>query len=258
MAAGQAVWVAGDVTYSVYDKVLHVAPFPSLADVLYLGSYPLILTGLAMVVRDRRRAFDVGGVLDAGIVAVGLGLLSWTFLIRPTLADPGSPLTARLVAVGYPAADILILAMLAWLLSTGGARTVSYAFLLTAVVCLLASDIAHSVLTTWFAYHGGITDTGWLLSYVLWAAAWHPSMNRIGETRPVAVASRRRQLTLGVTVLVAPGLLMAQGLAQHGRVDWLAVSTGGVLLCLLSLARYTALVRRLQHQSTKLAGDGVT
>jgi diguanylate cyclase (GGDEF)-like protein len=255
MAAGQAVWVAGDITYSLYDKVLHVAPFPSLADVFYLGSYPLILIGLAMVVRGRRRAFDIGGVLDAGIVMVGLGLLSWTFLIRPTLADQSSPLTARLVAVGYPVADILILAMLAWLLSTGGARTASYAFLLTAVVCLLASDVAYSVLTTWFAYHGGITDAGWLLSYVLWAAAaWHPSMHRIGEPRRVPVASRRRQLTLGATMLVAPGLLTAQGFTRHGRVDWLAVSTGGVLLCLLSLARYTALVRRLQRQSARLAG----
>lgn len=254
MAAGQATWVAGDVLYSVYDKVLHVAPFPSPADALYLGSYPLTLIGLAVLVRSRRHGSSAAGALDAGIVAVGLGMLSWTFLIRPTITGGDSSLTSRLVAAGYPAADILILAMLAWLISTGGVRTASYAFLVAAVVLLLVSDVAFSVLTTLGSYTGGFIDEGWLLSYVLWAAAaWHPSMRRLGRPGPVVVASRWRQLALTATMLIAPGVLLAQGLASHGRVDWAAISIGGALLCLLSTARYTDVVRRLRRQSSRLA-----
>jgi uncharacterized membrane protein YvlD (DUF360 family) len=88
-----------------------------------MGSYPLTLTGLAMVVLSRRRRLDIGGVLDAGIVVTGLGLLSWTFLIRPVLDDAATPLTTQLVAVGYPVVDMVILAMLAWLLTTSGSAS---------------------------------------------------------------------------------------------------------------------------------------
>jgi diguanylate cyclase (GGDEF)-like protein len=254
MTAGQAVWVVGDVIYSVYDKILHVAPFPSLADVFYLGSYPLTLTGLAMVVLSRRRRLDFAGLLDAGIVVTGLGLLSWTFLIRPVLDDAATPLTTTLVAVGYPVADIVILAMLAWLLTTSGVRTASFRFLVVAVMLLLASDVGFSVSSTLFAFSEHLLDAGWLLSYVLWAAAaWHPSMARLGEPGDAPVVSRRRQLVLGVTMLITPGLLVVQGLTRHGRVDWLAAAIGGVILCLLSLARYTDLVRRLQRQGARLA-----
>nr|WP_308129277.1 EAL domain-containing protein [Actinoplanes polyasparticus] len=254
MAAGQAVWVLGDVLYSVYDKVFHVAPFPSPADVFYLASYPLTLAGLAMVVRTRRRAFDSAGLLDAGIVVTGLGLLSWTFLIRPVLDDAATPLTTRLVAVAYPVADVLILGMLAWLLTTSAVRTASFRFLVTAVVLLLISDVAYGVATTLFTYSPSVLDAGWLLSYVLWAAAaWHPSMRRLGEPGEAPAISRGRQLALGVTMLITPGLLVAQGVTGDGQVDWLAAAIGGVILCLLSLARYTGLVRSLQRQSSRLA-----
>ena len=38
LAAGLAVFVAGDVVYSVYAYALHLEPFPSPADALYLAS----------------------------------------------------------------------------------------------------------------------------------------------------------------------------------------------------------------------------
>ena len=254
IAAGQAMWVLGDVIYSVYDKVLHESPFPSPADVLYLGSYPLTLIGLGLVVRSRRSRSDIAGVLDAGIVATGLGLLSWTFLIRPVLDDTTTPLTTRLVAIGYPVADILILAMFAWLLTTGGVRTASFRFLVAAVVLLLVTDVGYSLAATLLTFSEHVLDAGWLISYVLFAAAaWHPSMRRLGRPGAAPVASRRRQLALGVTMLITPGLLVVQGVTRHGRVEWLAAAIGGVFLCLLSLARYTDLVRSLQRQGARLA-----
>jgi diguanylate cyclase (GGDEF)-like protein len=253
MAAGQAVWVLGDALYSVYDKVLHVAPFPSPADVLYLASYPLILAGLFLVVRPRRGRFDLAGLLDAGIVATGLGLLSWTFLIRPALGDATTPLTTRLVAVAYPAADILILAMLAWLLTTG-AGTASSRMLVAAVLLLLVSDVGFSVASTLTAFPVSWLDLGFLASYVVWAAAaWHPSMRSLGEHGETPPVSRRRQLALGVAMLITPGLLLVQGVTRHGRVDWSAAAAGGVLLCVLSLARSTDLMGRLGRQRARLA-----
>ena len=259
MAAGQAVWVSGDIVWSVYDKVLHRSPFPSAADVLYLASYPLITVGLALAIRSRRGTGGVAGALDAGIVTTGLGLLSWTFLIRPIVTEQDTSAAARWVGVGYPVGDILLVAMLAWLMTTGVARSASHRMLVAAVLLLLASDTAFAVLTTFFAYDGGLVDEGWLLSYVLWAAAArHPSMRTLSRPGTAQLGTTGRLAVLATTLLVAPVLLLVQGLANDGHVDWLAATIGGGILAALTVGRYTHLVRRLRHQADQLAYVALT
>jgi hypothetical protein len=42
LAAGQGLFVLGDVLFTVNDLILHIEPFPSLADALYLAGYPVL------------------------------------------------------------------------------------------------------------------------------------------------------------------------------------------------------------------------
>src|SRR5262252_7721537 len=67
MAAGQALFVAGDLLWNWYE-VIGEDPFPSLADVLYLAGYPFIAVGLLLLIRRRLGDGDRGGVLDAAIL----------------------------------------------------------------------------------------------------------------------------------------------------------------------------------------------
>ena len=64
-------------------------PFPSYVDLVYLAVYPLLTVGLVLLVRKRTPGRDRGSVLDAAIITVGLGLLSWVVLIVPYLREPG-------------------------------------------------------------------------------------------------------------------------------------------------------------------------
>lgn len=73
MLAGLALWVAGDGLWSWFDHVLHIDPFPSIADALYLTGYPLAAVGIILLIRARRSGEDWGGVIDSTIVTVGLG-----------------------------------------------------------------------------------------------------------------------------------------------------------------------------------------
>src|SRR5215831_18094318 len=52
MAAGQALFVAGDLLWNWYE-VIGEDPFPSLADVLYLAGYPFIAVGLLLLIHRR-------------------------------------------------------------------------------------------------------------------------------------------------------------------------------------------------------------
>jgi hypothetical protein len=74
------------------------------------------------LIRGRISGRDRAGLIDAAIIATGLGLLSWTFLMKPIAADPSLSLPERLISLAYPLADVLLLAMAARLATSPGAR----------------------------------------------------------------------------------------------------------------------------------------
>jgi diguanylate cyclase (GGDEF)-like protein len=255
-AAGQALWVVGDVLFSLYRYALHEEPFPSIADVFYLAAYPLLIAGLALLIRGRSAGRDRAGLLDAGILATGLALLSWTFLMRPITLDASLDPATQLISLAYPIADVLMLAMAVRLFTTPGARSASYRLLVGALLLLLGSDVAFSVVTTFASYTGGLMDAGWLLSYVVWAAAaLHPSMRSLSEVEPAKAGTvgRGRLVLLAATVMLAPAVLLEEGLRDPDGIDWVAIAVGGFSLSLLVLARAWGLVAQIQRQAARLS-----
>jgi diguanylate cyclase (GGDEF)-like protein len=264
-AAGQTIWVFGDITWTVYQDVLHEEPFPSVADAFYLSAYPILATGLLMLVRGRAGGRDRADLIDAGTIATGLALLFWTFVMRPIAADASLSSPADLIALAYPTADVVLLALLARLYTSAGVRTASYRLLAAAVVLLLGSDVGFLLITAVSDYDGGLLDIGWLLSYVLWgAAALHPSMRSMSVVSVVSVVSaaepadrtaslsRTRQVVLVITCMLAPVLLLLQGLRRPEDIDWLAIGVGAVLLFLLMLARMSGLLHRVVEQARRM------
>ncbi len=61
-------------------------PFPSIADFLYLGAYPPMVVALFLLTRDRGPR-DLARLLDTAVIATGLGLVYWVFIIGPIVAD---------------------------------------------------------------------------------------------------------------------------------------------------------------------------
>ena len=85
----------------------------SLADVLYLASYPLALVGV-LTLRSARHTREerAGFWLDAAMVALGGGLLVWQAFVHPTLSDPRWD-TEMLTAAAYVVADVTLIVALA-------------------------------------------------------------------------------------------------------------------------------------------------
>jgi diguanylate cyclase (GGDEF)-like protein len=254
-AIGQLLFVIGDVLYAVIELVLHQSPFPSIADGFYLGGYPVLAAGLLILIRGRISGRDRAGLIDAAIIATGLGLLSWTFLMKPIAADPSLSLPERLISLAYPLGDVLLLVMAARLATSPGARTVAYRLLGLALVLLLGADIGYAVLNLVSSYDGGLIDAGWLLSYVVWGtAALHPSMRSLSEVAPDRARrfSHRRLALLAATSLIAPAVLAWQGL-RHQPIDVAAIVVGSVVLFLLVVLRMAGLVAQVQDQAAQLA-----
>src|SRR4051794_33143457 len=239
-AAGQLLFVIGDVLFGVYEHVLHESPFPSVADYFYLLGYPVLAAGLWLLVRHRSSRRDWATLIDAAILTIALAVPVWVFLMLPYANDSTLSLTEKLYSIAYPLGDVLLLAVAARLVVAGGELTTSYALVVLAVLGLLCADAAYVVLSLQDAYESGnALDLGWILSYLLWgAAALHPSMRAVSEPAPETAPKLTppRLALLAAVALAAPVVLAF-------RSSGVAVA-GSALLFLLVVARLAGIVAR--------------
>jgi class 3 adenylate cyclase len=210
-AAGQFLFVAGDVTFGLFEHVFHKTPFPSAADGLYLAGYPVLAAGLWLLVRQRSTGRDWGMLIDAATVTLALGVVAWELLIVPHTADDSLSMADKVASIAYPLGDVLLLAFAARLLLDRAARTASYLLIALSLVSLLIADPLYSFFTIRGDYGSGSPiDAGWILSYLLWgAAALHPSMRTLSDPAPETAPklTPARLALLAAASLTAPAVL---------------------------------------------------
>lgn len=258
-AAGMLAFSVGDILFNSYARIWHRdPPVPSVADVFYLGGYPLLAIGLVLLVlrmlsKDRRI-----GLIDAALLTVAFCVCHWIFVMHPILAG-SSDQVGKLVALSYPAMDVVLLAALVFLALTPARRTVSYRYLSASVVLLVVVDEVYSISPENFAGTSWL-DVGWLLSYVLWgAAALTPSMRDLSEPKPVRGPrlTAMRLVMLWLAIGTVPAVLIVERLA-HRRIDAVALAIGSSALSGLVLLRLAGLVRsfdRLRRDERAARGE---
>jgi diguanylate cyclase (GGDEF)-like protein/PAS domain S-box-containing protein len=246
LAASELCFVAGDTSYRVLTKALgQINPFPSIADVCYLPTYPLFAAGLFVLIRGRAVERDTSALLDALIITTGLALLSWVDLVEPYFRASGLTMLQRLVSIGYPLGDVLVLAMLAQLLVAGGLRLAATRLLVLGAVGLIVSDVCYG----WIQLHstwrtGTPIDLGWALYYTGWgAAALHPTMRQVDQVarRPSERLSRPRVAALAAASLIPPGVLISQALTGRVR-DGVTIGVFAATLFGLVISRLARIV----------------
>ncbi|GLW35983.1 putative bifunctional diguanylate cyclase/phosphodiesterase [Actinoplanes regularis] len=252
-AAGQMASVLGDLVWNYYVFVLHQEPYPSLADAWYLAAYPPLMLGLLQFVRCRTRS-DMETLVDAGMVAAGLGLVFWIFVLQPTAVSTSASALEKVISIAYPAADAVLLALLTRMFIGAGTRTPSARLLGAAALLLFAADVAFSVVSLHSGSDGNELSAGWLLSYVFWAAAaLHPSMAAEGPPATAAdtgIARGSVALT-AVSAVVAPAMLFVPQ-AGASVISRFAIATAGIVLCVLAFVRTRGLIRKVQGKTSQL------
>ncbi|GII22114.1 GGDEF domain-containing protein [Planosporangium mesophilum] len=258
LVVGQGANVVGDVLYFM----LPDRPSPAPYDLPYLLSYFLVAFGLLLLLRRRNRGGDRANLVDSLLVATAFALLTWVFLMKPVVGDRSMALPAQLITLSYPTLDLLLLALLAWLLTTDGVRNVSFVLVAVNMAAFLGGDYVWA-----FADHAlynpgnlgsRLIDCTYLVAYLCFGAgALHPGMAEIGRpvdldrVRPVSV---RRLVLLAGATLIAPALLAWQAYRGGGRVpDAYPIVLGCVTMFLLVVARMTMLVRQVHAQARVLA-----
>ncbi len=265
-AIGQFVFIAGDVISYNYETLFNpkmpglfpldadgFVPFPGWADGFYLAVYAFLIAGVVLLIRDRTPGRDRASLVDALMLSVALGTVSWVLLISPQIYAEDVPLSVKLTSMAYPMADVLLLAAVIRLAVGAGRKSVSFWLMTAAFVTLFATDAIYGWINLYTAdgYQpgSGPLEAGWMGFYILFgAAALHVSMRQLSERAHEAdqVLKRRRLIVLAATSLVALSLLAYE--SNKGVTQNFPVLIGATaLLFILSVIRMWGLMERQQE-----------
>lgn len=256
IGVGALLTACGDAIWLWYEFVAITAPFPSIADIVYLSGYVAFAAGLLLLARAVGRR-DIGALIDATVVAIGTGVLAWVTLITPYTSDTSLSLLVRLTSVAYPAGDLLVLTLLLRLLFSGPARNHTALMLLAlSFSATLIADVGFAWTSLQGTYVSGhAVDLGWLLSYLLMGmAALHPSARIVTPLEPQPSAPllpRSRLILLAAASLIAPALVIQAG-TQQAELDLVVVGSASAVLFVLVLWRMAGLVRQISLQAADL------
>jgi signal transduction histidine kinase len=171
MGLACASWALGGAAWWYYEILAdREVPFPSVADMGYLGLIPFAVAALlAFPQAGVRAALRLRNSLDGLIVAGSLLFMSWGFILAPAYEAGADSTLAMVIGLAYPVSDVLLatLALLALANATGRAR-VAWVLLATGLLGLAVADTAFAYLTAAGAYASGAwSDLGWLAAFLL-------------------------------------------------------------------------------------------
>lgn len=248
LAVGVAMWLAGDLTWAYYEHVLHIAPFPSIADVLYLGAMPFFAAGLYLMSRPIRGRRDRGAFIDAALITVSLSVVEWVFIMDPYLHDPTASPIGLGVSLAYPILDLLCIGVLAGVVLVRPVRNAAFWLIAGGLLLTVMSDGFYGFMLLQGTYQTGqVVDLGWLLFYLAWGtAALHPSMCKLSSSAPIAteLPVRSRIAMLGLVSMLPPALLLFNGVEDPHRVPVMAAAS--LIMFALASARMGGLWQKVE------------
>ncbi|MEU8244532.1 EAL domain-containing protein [Actinoplanes missouriensis] len=257
------LFTTGDSLYNLVLATGGEPGFPGPNDVLYLLFYPLLTAGLLIFVRARSGGGDKAALLDALVPTVGLGLLAWVYWIAPFTRSAELTTLEKVVSIGYPLGDVLVLAMILRMLTGSGRKPGAVSTIGIAMVGLLVSDVFYGQDQLNSAWElGGPVDFGWIVFYAsMGYAALRPSMRELTEQAGPSAETgmgRHRLFWLSAAALIAPAVLAveyAQGreveIARGGVVDAPVIAGAAALMFLLVLARVADLAVAQRQAGTR-------
>ena len=254
---GQTIW-----SYYVLLKGQQV-PFPSFADLGYLGAVPLAIAGVLCFPSAPSGATSLlRTVLDAVLTAGSLFIISWATVLGTVYRAGSGGLLAQLISLAYPAGDIVI-ATIVLIVASRAARANRLPFLLLAggLIANLLADSAFAYLTTTNTYgSGNTTDTGWAAGYLLIAIAslWAVRTRTATQVATHGTTDRIWQI-LPYAPIAAAAIAVVYEEVLPGELDpvvfWslMAVIAGVVARQYLMLTDNQLLNRRLEANAADLA-----
>ncbi|MEO6714132.1 MAG: EAL domain-containing protein [Mycobacteriales bacterium] len=258
--AGSVAWAVGEAAWAVYELGFGIEePFPSLADLGYLGFYPLTMLGLlSFPSAPDARASRLRTFADALLIATSAFYVSWVLVLRDLFAATDESGLARLLGLAYPVADVALLSVVV-LVAARATRThrLPYALLAVSLVANCFADTIYAYTSTNGYETGSVLDAVWVAALLLIAVAAIAQKSEVSLVNPGRRSVWLRTLMPYALTLPAAviAVLQATGVSS---LDGVSIAVGAAIVALvlgrqlLALAENAVLTQRLQRTVAEL------
>lgn len=254
-------WSVGQMVWTYYESVQgDEVPFPSLADVGYLGLPPLAAAALlSLPLAAPSLAGRVRTLLDGLMVATSLLLCSWIIVLGPVFRADADSFPVQLISFAYPIGDVIVITLVlyTWSRARHLHRRLSVPLPLvgSGLLAFAVADSGFTYLTTVGAYSSGsLIDLGWFVGFVLvLVAALQPEQEAAEATDPGPAARPLGNLLPygAVSVALLTSLVEMVRTGQTDAVIWWIRTIIMVLLVvrqILTMLENQALTEHLEHR----------
>jgi PAS domain S-box-containing protein len=251
LGIGLLLWSVGDIIWAIYGLVGKVAPYPSVADMLYVAGYLPLIAGVVIYVTGRRSGSLLRSAMDMALIAIPVGLIVYELVFLPYIQSAG---LNDVVGLLYPILDLVLFGV-AFTLVVSPRQGTDTHLLGIAILVLLLADTLYSRDLLAGTYHTGIWyDGGWLISHAIWAAAaLHPSARRKLEKVSEGRDEDRHTILVFAAVTALIGIFSFEVMWGRG-VTGPQFILGGGLTILLAIGRMYIEVRSLRRSEARV-GD---
>jgi diguanylate cyclase (GGDEF)-like protein len=258
---GLVMWSLGDFTLMAESQGGLTPPTPSLADVFYLGFYPLTYVAAVIFMRGEVRRLTTPSWLDGAVASVGGASVCAAFMFDRVLHLTGGNPAATATNLAYPIGDVLLLSLVVGGSTVmSGRRKAPWLLMATGIAINSVGDTANLFGTSFGASR---------LGYIFNAIAWPTSMLILSMSvwlrpRPSNIQTLRKPALFVIPGLSAAGalfILFAGNLHAMNRPA-LGLATATLLLVGIRLVvsvrgtRSLSQERHLQSVTDELTGLG--
>jgi hypothetical protein len=183
-------WCIAETTWTVYELVFNINPFPSLADVFYIGGYPFLFCFLIYYLRPVMKMASakiiLGALLASIVITIPSVYMAYDF-------DPKVSLLENVLATSYPIADAMILApsLIGMVLFFRGEVNFTWSLVCLAIILQSIGDIGFQFATFNNTYYTGHpVDIVFLWSYILFSFGVYDHIQIFKKAKPVRPEKR--------------------------------------------------------------------
>lgn len=220
-----AFWIAGMARFAV--PGLTVAPSPATVFIpkfIAAPGYAMLAWALMILLRRRRTGTDDPALTDALLIGTGLASIVCGQLAIPAIEQARVSTAVATFAGLFPAADVLVMVVLAFLLLSHGPHPPAMWLLTLSISMYLAADLAYLTIALAPRVSPGVVvafDALLPVGFVATgAAALHPSTRLLAAPPPKPATVRRSTVIQGLVltvVIAAPAVLALLG---SGGAGW--------------------------------------
>lgn len=178
-----SAWFAAELTWNLYEHVLGIDPYPSIADFFYISAPIFMLISLSIFLHPLQNKIKKTHI----VFAIGVsGLVLIPILIMTFQANSETEFFEIVIAMVYPIVDAILLipAIIAILVSKQMKKNSFWMMILIGIVIFIIADDLFLFLVIYDEYYdGNPVDILWLTSYVIWAFATYNLIYKSKKTK---------------------------------------------------------------------------